>query len=68
MTTTPRQTQNRAKHWNGRVAEATTDQERAGVWYDACRTLARQAEREGKPSLWPALTQVLHDFYKNNGG
>ncbi|ALC32318.1 hypothetical protein ACFY9H_31360 [Streptomyces bacillaris] len=66
--TTPRQTQNRAKHWNARIAEARSDQERAGVWYDACRTLARQAERDGKPSLWPALTRALHDFYKHNGG
>ncbi|MGW0607803.1 hypothetical protein [Streptomyces sp. NPDC002640] len=66
--TTPRQTQNRAKFWNARVAEARTDQERAGVWYDACRTLARQAERDGKPDLWSALTKALHDFYKNNGG
>ncbi|MDT0614452.1 hypothetical protein ACPZ13_00645 [Streptomyces sp. IPPR8] len=66
--TTPRQTQNRAKFWNARVAEAQSDQERAGVWYDACRTLARQAERDGKPNLWPALTKTLHDFYKNHGG
>ncbi|MEW2085687.1 hypothetical protein [Streptomyces sp. NPDC005283] len=66
--TTPRQTQNRAKHWNARITEATTDQERAGVWYDACRTLARQAEREGRPDLWRALTKTLHDFYKHNGG
>ncbi|MFJ9551773.1 hypothetical protein [Streptomyces erythrochromogenes] len=66
--TTRRQTQNRAKHWNARIAEATTEKERAGVWYDACRTLARQAEREGKPNVWPALTKALHDFYKNNGG
>lgn len=66
--TTPRQTQNRAKHWNARIAEAKSDQERAGVWYDACRTLARQAERDNKPDLWRALTATLHDFYKNNGG
>ncbi|QIB49498.1 hypothetical protein [Streptomyces aureoverticillatus] len=66
--TTPRQTQNRAKHWNARIAAATTDQERAGVWYDACRTLARQAERDGGPDLWRALTAHLHDFYKRNGG
>ena len=66
--TTPRQTQNRAKFWNERVGDAATDQERAGVWYDACRTLARQAEREGKPDLWRKLTAALHDFYKHNGG
>ncbi|MEQ4611510.1 hypothetical protein ABMX48_36870 [Streptomyces cavourensis] len=66
--TRPRQTQNRAKHWNARIAEARSNREQAGVWYDACRTLARQAERDGKPSLWPALTRVLHDFYKQHGG
>ncbi|MER6736534.1 MULTISPECIES: hypothetical protein [Streptomyces] len=66
--TTPRQTQNRANHWNARIQAAKSDQERAGVWYDACRTLARQAERDGKPDLWRALTATLHDFYKRNGG
>ncbi|MET8168860.1 hypothetical protein ABZT34_32195 [Streptomyces sp. NPDC005329] len=65
---TPRQTQNRANHWNARIQTATTEKERAGVWYDAVRTLARQAERDGNPDLWRKLTATLHDFYKNNGG
>ncbi|MFJ3848322.1 hypothetical protein ACWDO6_20970 [Streptomyces sp. NPDC003674] len=65
---TPRQTQNRAKHWNARIAEATTERERAGVWYDACRTLAIKAEREGRPEVWRKLTEELHDFFKRNGG
>ncbi|WP_331759875.1 hypothetical protein [Streptomyces anulatus] len=66
--TTTRQAQNRAKFWNERIAEATTDQERATVWQNACRTLAAQAQREGRPDVWRALTNHLHDFYKHHAG
>lgn len=66
--TTPRQAQNRAKFWNARLAEATTDQERATVWQNACRTLAAQAEKDGRLDVWRALTTHLHDFYKRNTG
>lgn len=57
---------NRAKHWNARVASAETDRDRAGVWYDASRTLASQAERDGHPEVWAELVQTLHGFFQRH--
>ncbi|WTX00951.1 hypothetical protein OG216_46850 (plasmid) [Streptomycetaceae bacterium NBC_01309] len=57
---------NRARHWNGRVASAQTDRDRAGVWYDASRTVAAQAERDGRPEVWADLVQTLHDFFQRH--
>ncbi|GAA2359204.1 MULTISPECIES: hypothetical protein [Streptomyces] len=66
--TTPRQTQNRAKFWNARISEAKTDQERATVWQNACRTVAAQAEKDGRPEVWAELVKHLHAFYRHHAG
>jgi hypothetical protein len=55
---------NQAEFWNARQGAATTPQERAAVWYDACRMLARQADKNGEPALWDALTTHLHNFFQ----
>lgn len=55
---------NQAEFWNARQAAATTPQDRAAVWYDACRMLARQADKHGEPPLWDALTTHLHNFFQ----
>jgi hypothetical protein len=61
-----RRRRNQAKHWNARQAAAKTPQEVVAVWYDACRTSARQAEKNGDPQCWAKLANALHDFYREH--
>lgn len=70
MTTAQAQTRqkNQAEFWNAKQAAATTPQERAAVWYDACRMLARQADKTGQQPLWDALTSHLHNFFQAHTG
>lgn len=60
-----RQEQNRARFWSERVAAARTDQERATVWQNACRTVAVQAAKDGRPEVWADLVKHLHAFYRH---
>ncbi|MFD9564381.1 hypothetical protein [Streptomyces sp. NPDC059994] len=57
---------NQAAFWNAKQAKASTDRERAAVWHDACRMLAKQADKEGGSSLWGPLAQHLHNFFQHH--
>lgn len=54
---------NQATFWNAKQAAAQTPPERAGVWYDACRMRAVEAEGNGDDSVWEELASHLHDFF-----
>ncbi|MFI1386666.1 hypothetical protein [Embleya sp. NPDC020886] len=58
---------NRAKFWNDRLAGADSAEERATVWQNACRSLAVQAERDGRDEVWEALAECLHTFFREHG-
>ncbi|WP_042370532.1 hypothetical protein [Streptacidiphilus neutrinimicus] len=60
--------QNQAKHWEDRQAAATTPQQQAAVWYDACRMLAANLEAAGKPEVWTRLAEQLRGFYQDYSG
>ncbi|MFJ2781549.1 hypothetical protein [Kitasatospora sp. NPDC087315] len=68
MAVTSRRAQNQAKHWNGKQADAQTSADRASVWFDACRSVAHRAEREGRPEVWTQLQHTLHDFFSRHSG
>jgi hypothetical protein len=55
-----------AAFWNEKQSKATTDQERAAVWHDACRMLAKQADKNGRAPLWGELAQHLHNFFQHH--
>jgi hypothetical protein len=57
---------NQAAYWNGRQTAAANlgPAAVAAVWYDACRTVARQAEKNGNPEVWNNLASHLHDFFR----
>ncbi|MCX4885883.1 hypothetical protein [Streptomyces sp. NBC_00847] len=61
---------NQADHWNRRQAEAAEKgpDAVAAVWWDACRMLARKAEKAGTPDVWNQLASHLHDFYRHHTG
>ncbi|MFI8085847.1 hypothetical protein ACIF6L_34285 [Kitasatospora sp. NPDC086009] len=63
-----RRAQNKAKHWNAKQASATTPADRAAVWFDACRTLAAQAEKQGSVELFRKLEAQLHQFFLDHAG
>lgn len=63
-----RRRENQAPFWNEKQARATTDKDRARVWYDACRMLATQADKRNDPPLWGALAQHLHNFFQHHAG
>lgn len=58
--------QNQADYWNARQAAAAHlgPSAVAAVWYDACRMVARQREKNGSPEVWNQLASHLHDFFK----
>lgn len=59
---------NQAAHWNSRQAEAADKgpDAVAAVWWDACRMLARKAEKAGDTGVWNQLASHLHDFYRHH--
>ncbi|MEU6054212.1 hypothetical protein ABZ829_27800 [Streptomyces xanthochromogenes] len=59
---------NQAAFWNEKQAKANSDKELAAVWHDACRMLARQADKDGRPPLWGPLAQHLHNFFQQHAG
>lgn len=62
--TAGRRQANQAAHWNAKQQAASTPQERAAVWWDACRMVAHQHERSGNPQVWRELIDHLHRFYE----
>jgi formiminotetrahydrofolate cyclodeaminase len=54
---------NQVPFWNAKQAAAQTPQDRAGVWHDACRMRAVEAENTGDNSVWEELASHLHDFF-----
>lgn len=63
-----KQQKNRAEFWNEKQAKATTPEARAAIWYDACRMLARKAEKDGRPPLWDDVARHLHSFFQHHNG
>jgi hypothetical protein len=63
-----RRTENQQKHWEARQAAATTAQQQAAVWYDACRMLAANLEAAGKTEVWTRLAERLRGFYEDYSG
>jgi hypothetical protein len=59
---------NQAKHWNGKQAEAQTPADHAAVWWDACRSVAYRAERNGDPKVWAELKTTLYEFFSRHSG
>ncbi|MFF1358768.1 hypothetical protein [Streptomyces sp. NPDC058297] len=59
---------NQAEFWNDKQARATTPEQRVAVWFDACRMLARNAVKNGRPGLDDALAKHLHDFFQHHNG
>jgi hypothetical protein len=59
---------NQKKHWEDRQAAATTAQQQAAVWYDACRMLAANLEAAGRTEVWMRLAERLHGFYQDYSG
>lgn len=59
---------NQAKHWNDRQAAAAErgPDHVAAVWWDACRMLARKAEKTGQSDVWSQLASHLHDFFRHH--
>lgn len=59
---------NQAEHWNRRQAEAAAKGPDyvAAVWWDACRMLARKAQKTGDGDVWSGLASHLHDFYRHH--
>ncbi|MFE3206315.1 hypothetical protein [Embleya sp. NPDC059237] len=58
---------NRALHWNRKLAEAQTPEQRATVWLNLARSAAARAEREGDTSVWDALAEVAQEFHTRHG-
>lgn len=59
---------NQAEFWNDKQARATTPEQRVAVWFDACRMLARNADKNGQPALWDELAKHLHNFFQQHAG
>ena len=57
---------NQAEYWNARQAAAAVlgPAPVAAVWYDACRMVARQREKQGDAEVWNKLASHLHDFFQ----
>lgn len=57
---------NQAAYWNARQEAATHigPSAVAAVWYDACRMVARQVEKNGSNEVWNKLASHLHDFFQ----
>ncbi|MFE9812431.1 hypothetical protein [Streptomyces sp. NPDC005548] len=68
MNAQTRQQQNEAAFWNQKQAAATTPKAVAAVWYDACRKVAANAEKNGGTDLYSALASHLHDFFQRHTG
>ncbi|MGI5493905.1 hypothetical protein [Microtetraspora malaysiensis] len=54
-----RQLQNKAKHWNARIQEVTTDAALALVAFDRARAAARLAQRGGDARAMHDLAMLL---------
>lgn len=62
---------NQAAFWNEKQARATTPEQRAAVWYDACRMLARNAAKTSEDEqtpVWDKLSHHLHNFFQAHSG
>lgn len=57
---------NQAEFWNDKQTRATTPEARTAVWFDACRMVVRNAERNGRPELWDELAKHLHAFFQHH--
>lgn len=59
---------NQAEFWNDKQARARTPEQRAAVWYDACRMTIRNARPSDQPRMWEALASHLHSFFQVTQG
>ncbi|MFD9592029.1 hypothetical protein ACFWA9_04630 [Kitasatospora sp. NPDC059973] len=59
---------NRQQHWRdgGEKARAKGPAAYAAYWWDVARSIAVEADREGRPQVWNELSSALHDFMQRH--
>ncbi|MGY0466914.1 hypothetical protein ACW14Y_42645 (plasmid) [Kitasatospora sp. cg17-2] len=63
-----RRRHNRRQHWRegGEKARAAGPAPYAAYWWDVARSIAVEAEREGRPQVWNELATALHGFFERH--
>ncbi|MER6364451.1 hypothetical protein [Kitasatospora sp. NPDC001527] len=63
-----RRRRNRREHWRegGEKARAKGPAAYAAYWWDVARSIAVEAERQGRPEVWNDLSSSLHKFFERH--